>query len=187
VSVINKKILILVGLLILIFLTGCLNVENETNIQNEDKEVIETFFNSYFEQFAYSEEEWEYLVKYVESNANILTLIDKIDSNNDEQILDNDDWIVQWKETLTEKEIKRLVSNRLLPNFCLREYSGTEYSIEKIEVADDADFYSINIQFKNIGYYDIDENINILLRMVDTEQGRRIDYIELEDFDSIFK
>lgn len=115
--------IVLVNLLVIILLTSC------TNTNDEDKEVIESFLNSYFEQFNYSEEDWENLIQKLDAEMIILGK-DEIDLeklNN----LDDDSWLKAWEETLTAEEIERLVQNRLLPNLYLKEYKEVKYSIEE--------------------------------------------------------
>ena len=160
----NKYLLILISLLIV--LTGC--SKGKSDIPNEDKEVIENFLDSYFEQFNYTEEEWKDLINHIESKT-----------------LNEDPWLIQWRKTLTEKEIVRLISNRLLPNLYLREYPETEYIVEEL-IHKDKGLYSVNITFKNIGDEKKEETINISINLTDTEEGRRIDYIDLEEFNLLF-
>lgn len=160
----NKYLLILISLLIV--LTGC--SKGKSDIPNEDKEVIENFLDSYFEQFNYTEEEWETLINLIESKT-----------------LSEDPWVDQWKKTLTEKEILSLISNRFLQNLYLREYPETEYIVEKL-IHKDKGSYSVNITFKNIGDEKKEETINISIDLTDTEEGRRIDYIDLEEFNLLF-
>lgn len=162
----NKLLLILI-VLSLVLLIGCSNTKD--NIPDEDEEIIENFFISYFEQLKYTDEEWE-------------TLIDLIQSNK----LEEDLWLTRWNDTLTERELKRLVNNRLLPNLYLREYQETEYKIEGI-MSNGEDSYSVNIVFKGIGKENEKRTINVLVNLIDTDQGRRIDYVDLMEFNLIFK
>lgn len=162
----NKLLLILI-VLSLVLLIGCSNTKD--NIPDEDEEIIENFFISYFEQLKYTDEEWE-------------TLIDLIQSNK----LEEDLWLTRWNDTLTERELKRLVNNRLLPNLYLREYQETEYKIEGI-MPNGEDSYSVNIVFKGIGKENEKRTINVLVNLIDTDQGRRIDYVDLMEFNLIFK
>ena len=177
----NKIFLIVVNLLIIIFLTSC---SNKTNIPDEDKKIIESFLDSYLEQFQYSEEEWESLAERLDSKM-IKLEKDELDLKmlND---LKNDPWVEEWKETLTEKEIERLVKNRLLPNLYLKEYPETQYNIEEFKKNDDLDSYSVKIKFKNIKSKNDKKEIYIFLDTVDTEQGRRIKYIDFEEFKKLF-
>ncbi len=180
----NKKLLVIVNLLIIIFLTSCLNTKNKANIPDEDKKVIESFLDSYLEQFQYSEEEWENLTERLDSKMNKL---EKDES--DLKVLSDlkdDPWVEEWRETLTEKEIERLVKNRLLPNLYLKEYPETQYTIEEFKKADDVDSYSVKIKFANIKSKNDEEEIYIFLDTVDTEQGRRIKYIDFEEFKNLF-
>lgn len=170
--------IVLVNLLVIILLTSC------TNTNDEDKEVIESFLNSYFEQFNYTEEDWENLIQKLDAEMIILGK-DEIDLeklNN----LDNDSWMKAWKETLTVEEIERLVQNRLLPNLYLKEYKEVKYSIEEIKKINDSDSYSAKIKFTNVENKNDEKEIHILLDMVDTEQGRRIKYVDLEEFKNLF-
>jgi len=162
----NKLLLILI-VLSLVLLIGCSNTKD--NIPDEDEEIIENFFISYFEQLKYTDEEWE-------------TLIDLIQSNK----LEEDLWLTRWNDTLTERELKRLVNNRLLPNLYLREHQETEYKIEGI-MPNGEDSYSVNIVFKGIGKENEKRTINVLVNLIDTEQGRRIDYVDLMEFSLLFK
>jgi hypothetical protein len=171
--------IVLVNLLVIILLTSC------TNTNDEDKEVIESFLNSYFEQFNYTEEDWENLIQKLDAEMIILGK-DEIDLeklNN----LDNDSWMKAWKETLTVEEIERLVQNRLLPNLYLKEYKEVKYSIEEIKKINDSDSYSAKIKFTNVENKNDEKEIHILLDMVDTEQGRRIQYVDLEEFKNLFE
>jgi len=170
--------IVLVNLLVIILLTSC------TNTNDEDKEVIESFLNSYFEQFNYSEEDWENLIQKLDAEMIILGK-DEIDLeklNN----LDDDSWLKAWEETLTPEEIERLVQNRLLPNLYLKEYKEVKYSIEEIKKINDSDSYSAKIKFTNVENKNDEKEIHILLDMVDTEQGRRIKYVDFEEFKNLF-
>lgn len=170
--------IVLVNLLVIILLTSC------TNTNDEDKEVIESFLNSYFEQFNYSEEDWENLIQKLDAEMIILGK-DEIDLeklNN----LDDDSWMKAWEETLTAEEIERLVNNRLLPNLYLKEYKEVQYSIEEIKKINDSDSYSAKIKFTNVENKNDEKEIHILLDMVDTEQGRRIQYVDLGEFKNLF-
>ncbi|MBC7088504.1 MAG: hypothetical protein H5T96_08600 [Tissierellales bacterium] len=170
--------IVLVNLLVIILLTSC------TNTNDEDKEVIESFLNSYFEQFNYTEEDWENLIQKLDAEMLILGK-DEIDLeklNN----LDDDSWLKAWEETLTAEEIERLVQNRLLPNLYLKEYKEVKYSIEEIKKINDSDSYSAKIKFTNVENKNDEKEIHILLDMVDTEQGRRIKYVDLEEFKNLF-
>jgi hypothetical protein len=171
--------IVLVNLLVIILLTSC------TNTNDEDKEVIESFLNSYFEQFNYSEEDWENLIQKLDAEMLILGK-DEIDLeklNN----LDDDSWLKAWEETLTAEEIERLVKNRLLPNLYLNEYKEVKYSIEEIKKTNDSGSYSAKIKFTNVENKNDEKEIHILLDMVDTEQGRRIQYVDLEEFKNLFQ
>ncbi len=83
--------------------------------------------------------------------------------------LKNDNWIEKWKETLTEKEIERLVKNRLLPNLYLKEFPETQYTIEELKKTDDLDSYSVKIKFTNIQSKNDEEEIYFFLDTVDTK------------------
>lgn len=176
--------IVLVNLLIVILLTSCINSNDEENIPDEDKEVIESFLNSYFEQFNYSEEDWENLIEKLDAEM-IRLGKDEIDLetlNN----LDDDSWMKTWEETLTVEEIDRLIKNRLLPNLYLKEYKEVQYSIEELKKTNDSDSYSAKIKFTNVDNKNDEKEIYILLDMVDTEQGRHIKYVDLEEFKNLF-
>lgn len=180
----NKKFLVIVNLLIVILLTSCLNTKNKANIPDEDKKVIESFLDSYLEQFQYSEEEWENLIERLDLKM-IKLEKDELDLEMLRDLKD-DPWIKEWEETLTEKEIERLVKNRLLPNLYLKEYPEIQYTIEELKKTDDLDSYSVKIKFTNIKNKNDEKEIYIFLDIVDTEQGRRIKYIDFEEFKNLF-
>lgn len=180
----NKKLLVIVNLLIIIFLTSCLNTKNKANIPDEDKKVIESFLDSYLEQFQYSEEEWENLIKRLDSKM-IKLEKGELDLKMLSDLKD-DPWMEEWEETLTEKEIERLVKNRLLPNLYLKGYPETQYTIEELKKTDDLGSYSVKIKFANIKSKNDEKEIHIFLDIVDTEKGRRIKYIDFEEFKNLF-
>lgn len=182
----NKNLLILIILSFLILLIICLSIKNRTNIPNEDNKIIQKFFNSYLEQFKYSDEEWENIIESLESKMSKLS-IDDPRAVQQADALSDDPWMIQWEETLTEKEIERLIKNGWLPNLYLKEYPETEYTIEKLRRLDNPNSYSINIKLGNIENKNTDEKINISLNIIDTGQGRRIDYIDFEEFNLLFK
>lgn len=182
----NKNLLILIILSFLILLIICLSIKNRANIPNEDNKIIQKFFNSYLEQFKYSDEEWENIIESLESKMSKLS-IDDPRAVQQADALSDDPWMIQWEETLTEKEIERLIKNGWLPNLYLKEYPETEYTIEKLRRLDNPNSYSINIKLGNIENKNTDEKINISLNIIDTGQGRRIDYIDFEEFNLLFK
>lgn len=170
------------ALLLVILLTGCTGDKSEASISKEDEKTIENFLNSYLEQFNYSEKEWEDLIEQIESK------ISDYDPQGSqwEETLNDDPWLAQWTEVLTQKEIERLIKNGWLPNLSLREYPGTKYTIENLEKTDDPDSYIVKVELKNIENGDIDEKIDIPIDMADTEEERRIGYIDFEKFNSLF-
>ena len=140
----------LFSLVILAVIIAIFSITNSHN--SNDEKIIEGFLNEYFKQIHLNERDF---AKIVESEENIKDFIEN--SNFDKY--------------LTEKELSRLVLNREIPCKKFQNLSDNyNYKISKINKLD-SNKYEVIIEF--LGENTID------VRMIDTKDGRKIDYIDV--------
>lgn len=150
------------------------------NFNKENKKLINNFFELYFEQMKYTKEQW------IEIDENMQVSIVKIDNENIINNKTNYNEKIELKKTkylsmLSKKEWNRLIKERLIPNYNLKDLNNIDYKIEKIQKKD-KNIYEVDILFYNIK--NTHKNINCIFTVVIEEDNnkRKIDYVDFSDF-----
>lgn len=172
----KRFLFIILGLLFSILLI----VGVSFNFNKENKKLINNFFELYFEQMKYTKEQW------LEIDENVQVSIVNIDNENDINNKTNYNEKIELKKTkylsiLSKKEWNRLIKERLIPNYNLKDLNNIDYKIEKIQKKD-KNTYEVDILFYNIK--NTLKNTSCIFTVVVEKENnkRKIDYVDFSDF-----
>ncbi len=168
---------LIVSLLFMVLLFTACN-DDEKKVEN-DKALVKNFFEIYFAQSSFTKEEWQTISDSLDKEALTLAvseLANKIDIPSKIK--------KKWKNILTDKVITSLIANRMYPNFTLKDNFKMHYDIENIEKTDEENKYKVKI---SISKNDYKKEEYILFGIIDLEDKRIIDYIDIGSFQNLLK
>ena len=143
-------------------LCGC--TEGRAKKMDEDK--INGFFDSYLEQFNYSEKDWDEV-------DNIMK--EAVEYNNDKPYMDK---FEHYGKYMTKEGFDRLKKYRLVPNFAMRDVNVKEYKILDMEKISD-NVYEVELSLKGDK---INEKVKVEVTMKGSADERGIDSFNFDNF-----